>query len=278
MVLDTAKLAVEFAPAAIAARDSALEKSALVARVSTQEEKEVAVEAQRSLQQIIAAAEKARKEAKAPILEYGRAIDGAAEKFVQEVKGEQIRVAQLVGNWEQEELAKQRAAEAARQLELQRIEQERQAELQRVENERRAQAAKLEEERRRLAAEAAQADAARRAEIAKLEAEAKRQLELSAAASVAESNRINEEFNRTNAAVPVVEIKRSEGQVVREDWDITITNEWQLARAHPTCVKLTPLLSEIRMLLDAGVKVAGVSAKRVVKSSVRVQTKNAITV
>ena len=38
--------------------------------------------------------------------------------------------------------------------------------------------------------------------------------------------------------------------------------------AHPVCVKIEPRLSEIKNLLDAGVKVSGVTAKREIKAGV----------
>lgn len=229
ILLDPAKFAVTFHERAEAQRDEALATSALIARVDNAEQNEIAAGAQKKLREIIKAVEAARKSAKAPIIEYGRAIDHAAEQFVAELKEEEIRIATLAGNFQELENAKLRAAEAARQ-----------------------------------------------AEISKLERE--RQEKLAKAASVDEQDKINAEFSAANAAVPVVEPVRAKGQIVREDWDIIVTDKWSLARAHPMCVEITPRLSEIRALLDAGIKVSGVDAKRVTKASVRTSTSKAITI
>jgi multidrug efflux pump subunit AcrA (membrane-fusion protein) len=61
----------------------------------------------------------------------------------------------------------------------------------------------------------------------------------------------------------------AQGQSVRTEWQLDIVDIWALARAHPACVTITPRLSEIKALLDAGAKVVGVSAKRVTIAGVR---------
>lgn len=278
ILLEPSKFGVTFAAEAEAMRDTALAESGIIAKVATPDDNNKAANAQRLLREVIKAVESARKAAKAPILDYGRAIDDAAAKFVSECKEEEMRIARLVGDFQELENAKVRAAEAARLLEQNRLEEERMAAIRKAQEEERAKLAKLEEERRRLAEEAAMADAARRAEIAKLEAETKRQLELAAAASAEKQDAINESFNRANASIPVVAPVRASGQVVKEDWEITVTDIWALARAHPMCVEITPRLSEIRALLDARIKVSGVDAKRVTKASVRTTTSKAITI
>jgi hypothetical protein len=48
-----------------------------------------------------------------------------------------------------------------------------------------------------------------------------------------------------------------------------VSDIWTLARAHPGCVEIKPRLFEIRQLLDAGAKVAGVTANKITKVSVR---------
>lgn len=111
-------------------------------------------------------------------------------------------------------------------------------------------------------------EAARLAELTKLEKE--RQAALAAAETHDERDRINTDFDQQAQASAPPLIAKSEGQIIREDWDITVTDLWSLARAHPMCVTIVPRLSEIRELLDLGQKVAGVSAKKVVKSGVRV--------
>lgn len=102
------------------------------------------------------------------------------------------------------------------------------------------------------------------------EIERKRQEALSTAKSHDEHDEINERANQEAAALPVVQPAKAQGQLVREDWEIEVFDVWALARAHPMCVKVEPRRSEIRQLLDAGITPAGVKAKKVVASSVRI--------
>lgn len=71
---------------------------------------------------------------------------------------------------------------------------------------------------------------------------------------------------------------RTDGMTVRTEWDITIVDVWKLARAHPACVNITPRLSDIKALLDAGVTVAGVRAEKKVVAGVRVGKTGTLTV
>jgi len=65
---------------------------------------------------------------------------------------------------------------------------------------------------------------------------------------------------------------------VKTEWEITVTDKYTLARYHPNCVKITPLLSEIKLLLDEGLPVRGVDAEKVVKASVRTKPNQIINV
>jgi hypothetical protein len=115
------------------------------------------------------------------------------------------------------------------------------------------------------------AEALRLKDLADLER--RRQEELAQAKSHDELDSVNKRFNdeakEAAVAAPVVAPARATGQVVREDWDIVVSDIWTLARAHPGCVEIKPRLSEIRQLLDAGAKVAGVTANKITKVSVR---------
>lgn len=123
---------------------------------------------------------------------------------------------------------------------------------------------------------AQQAEAERLSALEREKAEALRKAE-----SHDELDRINEKFNVRaieEATQPIAPV-RAEGQRVQEDWEVIVTDPWLLARAHPTCVKLEPLIGEIKGLLKAGVKVSGVSAKKIVKAGVaRAKTMQAIEV
>jgi hypothetical protein len=112
------------------------------------------------------------------------------------------------------------------------------------------------------------AEAARLKELNEIERQ--RQEQIATARSHDEIDTINERANQEAASVPVVQPRKAEGQVVRDDWEIIVTDLMLLTNAHRNCVKIEPLVSEIKTLLRAGVKVAGVSAKPIVKSGVRV--------
>jgi hypothetical protein len=251
---------------------SALESSALIARVTTPEENEAAVRAQQHLRAATNEIEKVRKVLKEPVLEFGRAIDAAAKQIVAPLAPEEMRIAELVGNFAQLQEAKRKAAEAARLLEQQRIERERAAELARVAREEAQHRSNLEAAERealRKAAEAKNAD--EQAKAAELSRDLARQKELYDAQSFERMNAIQEKFNDQSSGVPIVAAPtRATGQVVRTEWEIQEIREWELAKARPDLVRRIEFdRIEIKRLLDAGVKLPGVVAKPVTKSSVR---------
>lgn len=103
-----------------------------------------------------------------------------------------------------------------------------------------------------------------------LELEREKAAAIQQATSHEELEAIQADFNDRAAAEKPVAPTRAEGQRVTEDWEITVSDIWLLAKSHPTCVKIQPMLSEIKMLLNAGVKVAGVKAEKKIKSGVRI--------
>jgi hypothetical protein len=269
IIRDDARLAVSFSQEALALKERALEVGALIGRVTDAMEQNAAVAAQTELQKILALAEKARKAVKAPIIDYGRKIDAAAEKFTDELKAEMLRISRLVADYQQLEAARVRAAEQARLAEAAKLEAERRAAELAAFREAELQKQRLDAEAAELArnqAEAKNAEDRARCEVARLELE--RQQALAQAASHEQLDRINEQHAQAVADLPVAAPVRAEGQRVREEWAITVTDIWLLAKAHPVCVKIEPRLSEIKQLLDAGVKVAGVTAKREIKAGV----------
>jgi hypothetical protein len=120
-------------------------------------------------------------------------------------------------------------------------------------------------------AEQNRAAAARRLQDQQAHAlELERDKKLLEATTLAEMDAIRDDANAAlSAMAPPVEPVKVPGQVVREDWTVTVTDIWLLARAMPSCIKIEPRLSEIKSLLNAGVKVPGVLAEKVTKSSVR---------
>lgn len=114
------------------------------------------------------------------------------------------------------------------------------------------------------------AENARLAEISKLEKE--KHEALAKATSHDQMDAIQEHFNNRAAveAAPPAPPPRAENQVVKSDWEVIITNPYDLAKYHPNCVTIEPKLSEIKQLLNNGVTVAGVKAEKVTKASVRI--------
>lgn len=98
-----------------------------------------------------------------------------------------------------------------------------------------------------------------------------RRTELACATSVEQVDDINHRYNDKAQVLsaPINAPAKAKGQKVQSDWDITVFDIWLLAKSHPTCVKIEPRLGDIKTLLDNGVTVAGISATRVVKSTVR---------
>ncbi len=216
-----AALSVAFSPDALALKEAALSSGALVGRVTNGDEQILAVRAQQEIAQVLRSVEKARKEIKQPVLDYGRAIDDAAKKFSDELDREEGRIAQLVSEFQLAERRRVAAAEALQQKELQRIEHER--------------------------------------------AEA-----LAKTTTLEEQTKVMEDFSRKAAleSQPII-VEKAEGQVSKTDWEIQVTNPYDLAKFHPQCVTITPKLGEIKLLLNEGITVKGVNANPILRSTVR---------
>lgn len=129
IVRNDAALSVSFSENAVALRDAALATGALIGRVTNADEQNAAVLAQREIVGVIRSVEKARKEIKQPVIDYGRAIDDAAKKFILEVEKEEGRIANLISEFQLVERRRIAAEEAKQREELARIERERAAEL-----------------------------------------------------------------------------------------------------------------------------------------------------
>lgn len=249
-------------------KQDALMAATLVEFVNDPVSHDHAVSVQANIREARKFLEKSRKELKDPVFQLGKRIDAATKAEDADLEKEENRVQALVNDFQALELAKARAAESARRLEEERLEAIRQSEMRRLQEE--------EDKKRRLIqsqeAEAARAAAAasnavEAAAAAELQREIQRQKELADADSLEKQDAINEQFNAASAALPVVEMHRAPDQRVVESWEVTVLDVWTLARVHPGCVKIEPLVSEIKKLLDLGVKVHGVTAQKKVTST-----------
>jgi hypothetical protein len=201
-------------------------------------------------------------------------LDATADAAKRELVDESSRIGKLTGNYAQIQIAKLRAAEAAARLEQEQAEAKRVAELKRIEDERRIAQEKIDAENRAKLEAAAKLNKAKRAEEeARLQAEIDRQKALAEAETMAARDKINDEAGLKNykASQLVLDAQptQAKGQTFKEDWELNVFDSYALARAHPSCVNITPKVSEIKALLDQGIEVQGVKATRIAKSSVR---------
>lgn len=119
--------------------------------------------------------------------------------------------------------------------------------------------------------------AAEAAENAKLaEIERQKAAELAKAQTHDQIDAVQEKFDakvkeQQAQASPILSAPKPRGSVNKEVWEYEVNDINLLYRAHPTCVKLEALPSEIKALLDAGVAVRGITTpKKVVAAGVRV--------
>lgn len=293
ILVDYTALSAATTPAAVALREAALDKAALIAKVTSPAEQDAAVAAQMDLERVKRDVEKAEEAVKRPLNELRTAIIQTRKNFCEEIEVEGMRIAGLINEFQCQEreraMAERRAAEAeARKIaeveqkalreaaEKARLEAEAIAKKEREEAEARqaiarkeaAAAAAIKNATARAEAEAA----AKRREI-EAEAAAKRRADAEAAAAAQRADEARQRIESQAAAqreevAPVNEAKAA-GQVVRTEWKIEVTDIHLLYRAHSGCVKLEPRIAEIKSLLDAGVDVKGVRASKEVQSSVR---------
>jgi hypothetical protein len=129
MLRNDASLSLTFTPQAERLKREALELSAAIGKVADNAANLRAVAAQTELVTLIKLVEEARTSAKDPVLKFGRNIDDAAKAFIADLKEEQNRLSQLVGDFHQLEQAKARAEQLKENERLSGMERERQAEL-----------------------------------------------------------------------------------------------------------------------------------------------------
>src|SRR3990167_1828027 len=136
---------------AVAIREAALEQTALIVLVNDAPSNAVAVEGQKVLKGVLNSWEKARKEAKRPLIDLGREIEALCERETKELSDEYDRVCRLTADFAALENSKLLAAEAAARIERDAAALKTRQETERVERERREAQMKIDEaERKRL--------------------------------------------------------------------------------------------------------------------------------
>lgn len=259
---------------ALAIRDEALSNAALIGRVENADQNKRAVEAHVFLKRVLSSFEKARKQLKEPIIEAGRQLDRAVSKELLEIEKEIGRIENLTRDFQMAEARRIREEQEAQARELARIEAVKQAEIQRIaraqaEAERAARESAL--AAAKLASEAKNKAEREAAEVARLAAEksSKEAAEKAAAQMQIASEKATA---ATIAEAKPITATRAYGQVVKTDWEIVVTNPYELAKFHPDCVKIEPLMMPIKQALNAGISVKGVKAEKITKTSVRAGT------
>jgi hypothetical protein len=280
-VRDPQRMSASLTAAAEKLKTEALEKSGVVGAVRNAEENRTAVDAQADIARTLKLCEAARKAAKAPVIELGRIIDDRVGQFVKDIEAERDRIGQLTADWAQLEQARVRAAEQARLAEERRIAEKKRLDELEVLRKQAEEQAKIDAQKAELARLAEKASKEQAAVLERQRIELERQQEMAAAASHDELDRIQAEADAKTRAVqdaPKPEAARAAGQRIVEDWEIVVSDIHLLYRVHPACVKLEALPGQIKSLLNAGVDVKGVQARKVTKATVRTSTRPALSV
>lgn len=222
LVIDYANRKVEATGLVTEMSEKALAQAALVGKVTNADENEHAVAAQTELAKYIKLVKKAEDAVKEPLNDLRRKVIDLSKMLVEEADKEGMRLARLVGDFQEKERIRLLAENNAVNQEL--------------------------------------------GEIQRKEA-----TELSTCATVEEQDAVREKFAQQalDAQTAIKQPTRASGQVVSSDWSIEVTDIWALARAHPIAVKIEPRLSEIKNMLNAGLKVSGVKAEKITKATVR---------
>lgn len=134
MVRNDQDSSASFTAEAEALKNNILAGAASIKAVSDVPSQECAVKAQIEIRRCLTAVEDARVACKAPFIETGRAIDGKAKAFRMELEKEELRIARLIGDFQALTIAKVRAAETARKLELEKLEEARQVAISKAES------------------------------------------------------------------------------------------------------------------------------------------------
>jgi len=195
-----------------------------VTEVLTAEQQTSAVAAIRSLKELLAEAEDARKEVKAPVLALSRKIDGLADAAKEMLSIEKFRLERLLVAFEQ-------------------------AEQRRVERE---------ELRREEAAAKAQALAtALCATLHVAEAKIKTEQDLLNAIAAEEAAKAAVEAERQAALVPVAESNKAKGTIVRREVAWKCIDVHALYQARPELVRVEPNAAAIRSVCFPEMPVPG---------------------
>lgn len=239
---------------AVKRRDAILADAADITEITSDFDMSCATDAMRKLKECSAGVEACRTEVKAPIITAGRKIDTLAKEFVECVIKEEVRIRGLMNGFAARQEEQRRAAEAARQAELQRIDRERRA-------------AELAEQTRAQEAQRA-ADAARKAQedaecaftAGESAAALQREQEAKNAALKAELALIEERKRRAaleqeaKAQLPVPVAPRIQGMTAKTVWLFEVLDIRVLHSARPDLCVLDVSTASVNDAIRAGAR------------------------
>ncbi|MDE2098715.1 MAG: hypothetical protein KGL39_15785 [Patescibacteria group bacterium] len=259
---------ITITPSALARKEAALEASALIGKVTNAAENDAAAKARAQLKAVFRDFERSRVAMKEPALQYGRDVDRAVAPHKDELDQEDGRLAELVSEFALAERRRMAEEERLQRAELERIEREKQQELQRIADEQarvERQAREAREAAERLAQAATDDQAKAAAEAARVESERlqreaeKTAQESKAAVETVEARAGQAAYYESRPVLPT----KARGQSERDDWEVEVTNPYDLAKFHPDCVTITPLIGKVKAALNEGRVLQGVRARKI---------------
>lgn len=202
----------------------------------------------REIKRLLKEVEDGRKTVKAPVLDIGRKIDGAAEEFCQPLIVEEKRLTALLTTYQVEQQRLAREAEAKRQAELARQQEEERKKREEIERQAR------EAEIARLAAERAEREAKTAEDRAKAQEASRKAMEEAAALAAqkekeAEAARLQQaEFLRA----PSPAAPKAAGTAVSQPWVFEVLDIKALHAARPELVDLVVRRNDITTRIRQG--------------------------
>jgi len=262
---------------ALEAREEAIAVASLVRAVKDDASRDAAVEAQRGIKTLTAAAERDRSTLKKPVLDLGRLIDSTAQDYCLSLQESYTRLDAMVCEYEEEKRDLARRIEEVRQREIReaaaKIEAERlAAEKERLRIEAGKQAAIRAAEEKAARARNEESRSKAQAEAEKLKAQEAERLKSEESKRIEEAKSAADTLEQKRAEMgPPVALNTANGQSVKEEWDYRVTNIHQLYLSRgQQCVDLTEKRGAILALINVdGIReVPGLEIFKVTKNRV----------
>ncbi len=273
--LDSIQLAPT--PDAIAKRDELLALARKGTCVKSHDSAERATEVLRQLTTFVRTVEASRKDAKAPVLDLGKQIDGVASGLVDAIKQESDRINGLISTYNAAEAERERQALINAREEEQRILREREAKereeqeaAHRLQEEADRKARELEEKASRARSEARKAEL--EAQARKVQEEAEKAAAEAAKRSDAETDAAIEKVAETRLVASGTARTKVAGTALRQEIKFEVEDIYALYEAAPALVLLSPNKAAIKAQLKslpANASLPGVKHWKEAKTTIR---------